>query len=93
MKNLPGDSFTTTTEFFVKNLEYIETPQYLRKACFPRHSALRFTGLTNPLEAPHHLKITEWCKYREGCIINRPVSHGKGSWVNIGLLKDCQVDI
>ena len=26
-------------------------------------------------------------------MINRPVAHGKGSWVNIGLLKDCQVDI
>ena len=24
----------TTTEFFVKNLEYLETPQYLRKALF-----------------------------------------------------------
>lgn len=49
--------------------------------------------MTNPLEAPHHLKITEWCEYREGVVINRPVSHGKGSWVNIGLPKDCQVDL
>eukprot|EP00347_Sterkiella_histriomuscorum_P015809 403355602 len=93
MKNLVGDTRTTTTEFFVKNLEYIETPQYLRKALFPRHSALRYTGLTNPLEGPHHLKITEWCAYREGVVINRPTAHGKGSWVNIGLPKDCQVDI
>jgi len=26
----------TTTEFFVQNLEYAETPQYLRKALFPK---------------------------------------------------------
>lgn len=26
MQNLVGDTNTTTTEFFVKNLEYIETP-------------------------------------------------------------------
>lgn len=79
----------TTTEFFVKNLEYIETPQYLRKQLFPKSSALRFSGLTNPLEAPHHLRATEWCQFREGVIIKRPVKDSKGSWANIGLLKDC----
>ena len=35
----------TTTEFFVQNLEYSETPQYLRKALFPKSPALRFAGL------------------------------------------------
>ena len=79
----------TTTEFFVKNLEYVETPQYLRKALFPKSAALRFSGLTNPLDAPHHLRTNEWCQYREGVVIKRPIRENKGSWVNIGLTKDC----
>lgn len=84
----------TTTEFFVQNLEYLETPQYLRKTLFPRSPALRFAGLMNPLDAPHHVRATEWSRYREGCVIKRPVKDGKGSWVNIGLYKqDCQVDV
>ncbi len=79
----------TTTEFFVKNLEYLETPQYLRKALFPKHSALRFASLMNPLDTPHHMRATEWTPYREGVVINRPVKDSRGSWVNIGIHKDC----
>ena len=92
MKGMMQD--LTTTEFFVQNLEYLETPQYLRKTLFPRSPALRFAGLMNPLDAPHHIRATEWSQYREGCVIKRPVKDNKGSWVNIGLYKqDCQVDI
>jgi hypothetical protein len=83
----------TTTEFFVKNLEYLESPQYLRKQLFPKHSALRFASLMNPLDTPHHMRVNEWSPYREGVVINRPVKDMKGSWVNIGLYKDCQVNI
>jgi len=83
----------TTTEFFVKNLEYLETPQYLRKALFPKSPALRFAGLMNPLDTPHQMRATEWSPYREGVIINRPSKDGKGSWANIGIYKDCQVDL
>jgi methyltransferase len=91
MKNMSSE--ITTTEFFVRNLEYIETPQYLRKALFPRSDALKYSGLVNPLEGDHHLKITEWCRYREGVIVRRPVRENKGSWANIGLYKDCQVNM
>ena len=83
----------STTEFFVKNLEYLETPQYLRKTLFGRHPALRFCSLMNPLDTPHHMRATEWTTYREGCIINRPNKEDKGSWANIGVYKDCQVDV
>jgi len=79
--------------FFVKNLEYLETPQYLRKALFPVMPELQFTGLMNPLDAPHHLRADEFSPYREGVVIDRPVKEGKGSWVNIGLKKDCQIDV
>lgn len=83
----------TTTQFFVQNLEYCETPQYLRKALFPKSPALRFAGLMNPLDTPHHVRANEWSPYREGCVINRPSKADKGSWVNIGIHKDCQIDI
>lgn len=79
----------TTTEFFVQNLEYLETPQYLRKALFPKSPALRFAGLMNPIDAPHHLRYTEWFPYREGVVIKRPSKDSRGSWVNIGINRDC----
>jgi predicted SPOUT superfamily RNA methylase MTH1 len=89
LKQKHGDA----TEFFVKNLQYLETPQYLRKTLFPVTPELRYTGLMNPLDAPHHLRKDEWSKFREGVVINRPNKPGKGSWVNIGLKIDCQIDI
>jgi predicted SPOUT superfamily RNA methylase MTH1 len=78
--------------FFVTNLQYLETPQYLRKTLFPRSDDLANSGLMNPLDSSHHLRIDEWCPYREGCVLNRPVKGGEGSWVNIGLYKDCKID-
>lgn len=78
--------------FFVTNLQYLETPQYLRKTLFPRSDDLVFSGLMNPLDSSHHLRIDEWCPYREGCVLNRPLKKGEGSWVNIGLTKDCKID-
>ena len=79
--------------YFVKNLQYLETPQYLRKTLFPKSEDLIMSGLMNPLESQHHLRIDEWCPYREGCVINRPVKEGvNSSWVNIGLKKDCKIN-
>lgn len=37
-------------------LQYLECPQYLRKFFFPLHRDLKFSGLLNPLDAPHHLR-------------------------------------
>lgn len=37
-------------------LQYLECPQYLRKYFFPIHRDLKYTGLLNPLDAPHHLR-------------------------------------
>lgn len=37
-------------------LQYLECPQYLRKSFFPIHKDLKFSGLLNPLDAPHHLR-------------------------------------
>jgi len=65
--------------FFIRNLEYMETPQYLRKSLFPMHPDLRFSGLMNPLDTPHHLRITEDFPYREGVVVDRPVKNSQGS--------------
>ena len=77
--------------YFIKNLQYLETPQYLRKALFPMSKDLELSGLMNPLESQHHLRKDEWSPYREGCVLDRPVS-GEYSWVNIGLNKDCKIN-
>ena len=70
-----------------KILQYLETPQYLRKLLFPISSDLKYVGLMNPIESSHHLKAEEYCQYREGVVLNRPVKDGTGSWVEICLLK------
>lgn len=71
-------------------LQYLECPQYLRKFFFPIHSDLKFSGLLNPLDSQHHLRVTSEFKYREGIVSNKP--HPKGSFVNVGLLNDVLVN-
>lgn len=71
-------------------LQYLECPQYLRKFFFPIHNDLKFSGLLNPLDSQHHLRVTSEFHYREGIIANKP--HPTGSFVNVGLLHDILVD-
>lgn len=73
-------------------LQYLECPQYLRKFFFPIHKDLKFSGLLNPLDAPHHLRQQSEFIYREGVVSGKPPKQTKGSYVNIGLLNDCLVD-
>ncbi|XP_038045984.1 putative methyltransferase C9orf114 homolog [Patiria miniata] len=73
-------------------LQFLECPQYLRKNFFPMHNDLKFAGLLNPLDCPHHLRIDEACPYREGVVLDRAVGQGKGSIVNVGLLKEVRID-
>jgi predicted SPOUT superfamily RNA methylase MTH1 len=44
-----------------RNLQYLETPQYLRKHLFKLHPDLKNAGLMNPIECHHHLKTDEPC--------------------------------
>ncbi|XP_060526706.1 putative methyltransferase C9orf114 [Cylas formicarius] len=73
-------------------LQYLECPQYLRKSFFPIHNDLKFCGLLNPLNAPHHLSTKDDFVFREGVVLNTPVKEGKGSLVNVGLLRQVRVD-
>eukprot|EP00392_Amoebophrya_sp_AT5.2_P004273 g4281.t1 len=62
-------NFSWALNFFARNLQYLETPQYLRKILFGMHSDLKFAGVQNPLDAPHHLRKGEKIAYREGVIL------------------------
>ncbi|CAG9818380.1 unnamed protein product [Phaedon cochleariae] len=73
-------------------LQYLECPQYLRKHFFPIHNDLKYCGILNPLNAPHHLGPNEEFQFREGVVLNKPSKTGQGSFVNIGLLKEVHVD-
>lgn len=65
-------------------LQYCECPQYLRSHFFPLHDDLKYVGLLNPLDAPHHLRESEMSEYREGVILGDAAS---GAVVDIGLKK------
>lgn len=49
-------------------------------------------GLLNPLDCPHHMRVSDRLPYREGVVVNRPVKNGKGSLVNVGLGREVSVD-
>ncbi|KAF6127408.1 SPOUT domain containing methyltransferase 1 [Phyllostomus discolor] len=68
-------------------LQYLECPQYLRKAFFPKHQDLQFAGLLNPLDSPHHVRQDEESEFREGVVVDRPTRPGRGSFVNCGMKK------
>ena len=77
--------------FLARILQYLETPQYLRKALFPVHPDLKFAGMLHPLDTPHHMRESEWSRYREGVVVD-PTTRGKRfkpgkSLVDVGLKK------
>jgi predicted SPOUT superfamily RNA methylase MTH1 len=37
-------------------LEYLDTPQYLRKLLYPKMKLLQFAGMLPPIQSPHHKK-------------------------------------
>ncbi|KAL0237424.1 hypothetical protein PCE1_000821 [Barthelona sp. PCE] len=71
-----------------KILQYLETPQYLRKALFQHDHVLKYCGALNPLDAPHHVRITEKSEYREGVTM---FSDDVSTTVNVGLEKPIKV--
>ncbi|MDD1776396.1 MAG: RNA methyltransferase [Candidatus Methanomethylicus sp.] len=63
-------------------LNYVETPQYLRKKLFPLSESLRFAGMLPPLRTPHHPLESTKIDYREGFVLR---SDDRGSLVDVGL--------
>lgn len=51
------------------------------------HPDLRFAGLLNPLDMPHHMRATEAAPFREGVVVAKPGRAAEGCFVNVGLLR------
>jgi hypothetical protein len=74
-------------DFISLLLNYLETPQYLRKRLFKLEPDLQFAGILPPLRTPHHpvsgrtrdLKVGE---YREGIVLSKAK---EGLLVDIGV--------
>lgn len=72
--------------FMARVLQYLECPQYLRRSFFPMHPDLQFSGLLAPIDAPHHVRVDERSKYREGVVLDKLGSGpDAGSLVNVGI--------
>lgn len=67
-------SAADVTNFFATVLDYLDTPQYLRRHLFPMSSELRLVGLLNPLALPSHLSRDETPRWREGLMYARSSS-------------------
>ncbi|KAF3457176.1 hypothetical protein FNV43_RR01833 [Rhamnella rubrinervis] len=87
-----SDENESGAAFLVRILQYLETPQYLRKALFPKHNSLRFVGMLPPLDAPHHLRKHEWAPFREGVTLKERASNSLGTLVDVGLSKNVTID-
>ncbi|MCP8318674.1 MAG: hypothetical protein L6N95_02445 [Candidatus Methylarchaceae archaeon HK01B] len=69
-----------------KVLEYMETPQYLRKRIFGQVKALRYAGLLPPLRIPHHKLEIPLSKVRVGDLREGVVVRvGGKNLVDVGL--------
>jgi len=53
-RDKPNQKQTKNLHFISRVLEYMETPQYLRKHLFGRIPELQYAGLLPPLRTPHH---------------------------------------
>ncbi|KAK9845796.1 hypothetical protein WJX81_002638 [Elliptochloris bilobata] len=74
---------SSAAAFLARVLQFMETPQYLRKALVPMHRDLRLAGQLPPLDAPHHMRADEWRPFREGRVT--AAAPGAGSLLNVGL--------
>ena len=83
----PKTDQTQEIDFIELLLNYLETPQYLRKRLFKIEPDLQFAGILPPLRTPHHplsgklrdLKVGE---YREGLVLSQAK---EGLLVDIGV--------
>lgn len=80
-----NDKYFADADFMVEVLEYMNTPQYLRKKAFPIKSELKHVGILPPLRTPHHptdsdVKVGD---FRQGFTVKRTK---KGTYVDIGMV-------
>ena len=61
-------------------LEFLDTPQYLRRRLYPRREELQFAGLLHPLKVPHHKPAVDPSKIKVGEIRQAVVAKVKGQY-------------
>jgi predicted SPOUT superfamily RNA methylase MTH1 len=67
-------------------LRYLDTPQYLRKALYPRMHQLEYAGILHPIKAPHHKPPEDIKKVRAGDVRTGVIAKVKGQlFVEVGL--------
>jgi predicted SPOUT superfamily RNA methylase MTH1 len=67
-------------------LEFLDTPQYLRRILYPKVAELEFAGLLHPLKAPHHKPSINPTNIKVGDIRQAVAVKVKGSYfVDAGL--------
>ncbi len=74
-------------DFIALLLNYLETPQYLRKSLFKIEPRLQFAGILPPLRTPHHpvsgkTRDLKAGMYREGLVLSKAKN---GLMVDIGV--------
>ncbi|KAF9173705.1 hypothetical protein BGX21_010618 [Mortierella sp. AD011] len=92
-ENLGKDDYLPKSDpnlFMGRVLQYLETPLYLRKLLFPMHRDLKFAGLLNPLDPPHHVHLDDRSLYREGVVVR--ARDQNYSIVNCGMRKEVLID-
>src|SRR5919202_6104677 len=67
-------------------LEYLDTPQYLRRILYPRTQELEYAGILHPIKAPHHKAREEFKKVKTGDVRTGVIVKVKGQlFVEVGL--------
>jgi len=88
-----GVECSRSLDLVCKVLEYVSSPQYLRKILFHKDPELKFVGILPPLRTPDHPLVTRMAnlrdgEYREGAILSS--SEGE-STVEIGVERPLKV--
>ncbi|ORX61611.1 DUF171-domain-containing protein [Hesseltinella vesiculosa] len=79
------------TAFLARALQYMETPQYMRKTLIPVHPDLKAAGLLPLLETAHHPGLEDVTRFREGVTIG-PYHKEGGTLVDIGCFQRANVE-
>jgi len=67
-------------------LEFMDTPQYLRRILYPKITELEFAGILHPLKAPHHKPSIDPKNIKVGDIRQAVTARVKGTYfVDAGL--------
>jgi predicted SPOUT superfamily RNA methylase MTH1 len=73
-------------EFIITILEYLDTPQYLRRKIYPRLEILKTVGRLHPLRSPHHKDKDSIKHLRTGEIrVGLLEKNGRQYLVDVGL--------